>query len=179
MSEEAARDDAEHSPDDAARRMDAVARDVLPALMARLSSSRLGELEVHADGWRVRLRRAPQRGAAAAGAASGSAGAASAEDGPTAARSPGVGYFTPGPKLQVGQVVARGDRLGAVDVLGIEQEVTAPQDGVIGRIHVEAGQAVEYGEDLASISAESALPDEIATVVMAGPDDSDPGPVAD
>nr|MBA3891696.1 hypothetical protein [Gemmatimonadaceae bacterium] len=45
------------SIDAAARtRMDALADDVVPALIARLEASGLGELEVRQGGWRVRLR---------------------------------------------------------------------------------------------------------------------------
>lgn len=43
-----------------------VAKEVLPALIARLASSELGELEVSQAGWRVRLRREPREPAAAA-----------------------------------------------------------------------------------------------------------------
>jgi biotin carboxyl carrier protein len=168
VSDEAATDRVEHSDEDAAARMDVLTREVLPALVARLGSSHLGELEVRADGWRVRLRRAPLRSRVSADGVSGSSRGATDDDGPIEARSPGVGYFIPGPKLQVGQAVGQGDRLGAVDVLGIEQEVTAPRDGIIGRIYVEPGQAVEYGQELAAINAEGALLDAL-----------DEGPVAD
>ena len=33
-------------------------------------------------------------------------------------------------------------------MLGIPQEVIAPSDGILGASLVEAGQAVEYGQDL-------------------------------
>jgi biotin carboxyl carrier protein len=49
--------------------------------------------------------------------------------------------------------VRAGDRLGAVDVLGVPQEVVAPVDGVVGPALVDAGQAVEYGQDLVRIEA--------------------------
>ena len=35
-----------------------------------------------------------------------------------------------------------------MDVLGIQQEVVAPTDGVVGACLVEPGDAVEYGQDL-------------------------------
>ena len=130
--------------------MEALARDVLPALIARLGSSRLGELEVATDAWRVRLRRAP-RESAPTNTDSAAHEQADAEGGPAAARSPGVGYFDPGPRLTVGAAVAAGDRLGTVEVLGVAQEVVSPTDGIIGRVHVEPGQAVEYGQRLATI----------------------------
>ena len=64
------------------------------------------------------------------------------------ARSPAVGYFTPAPDLAVGRSVIAGDLLGSIDVLGIGQEVSAPEDGVIATILAEDGQAVEYGQEL-------------------------------
>ncbi len=41
-----------------------------------------------------------------------------------------------------------GDVLGYVDVLGVRQEVVAPGDGIVARLMAEAGEAVEYGQDL-------------------------------
>jgi biotin carboxyl carrier protein len=43
-----------------------------------------------------------------------------------------------------------------VNVLGIPQEVLAPADGVVGASLVEAGDAVEYGQDLIVIEFASA-----------------------
>ena len=40
-------------------RLEDVTGEVLPALIARLRASRLGELEVRSGGWRIRLRRDP------------------------------------------------------------------------------------------------------------------------
>ena len=172
MSEGAGGDDSERSAEDAAAQMDALTRDVLPALIARLSSSALGELEVRSDGWRVRLRRTPQRTTSASEGVSRATGGGRDDGGATVARSPG-------PKLLVGQAVSRGDPLGAVDVLGIEQEVTAPKDGIIGRIHVEAGQAVEYGEALASINPDGALHDDSIAAGDVVADVMEEGPVSD
>jgi biotin carboxyl carrier protein len=179
VSEGAGGDDSERSAEDAAAQMDALTRDVLPALIARLSSSALGELEVRSGGWRVRLRRTPQRSTSASGGVSRATGSGRTDGGATVARSPGVGYFIPGPNLLVGQAVSRGDPLGAVDVLGIEQEVTVPKDGIIGRIHVEAGQAVEYGEALASINPDGALPGESIAAGDVAADVMESGPVLD
>jgi biotin carboxyl carrier protein len=64
------------------------------------------------------------------------------------ATSPAVGVFQPGPTAKAGSRVRAGDRLGAVDMLGVPQEVVAPVDGIVGATLVEAGQAVEYGQDL-------------------------------
>lgn len=69
-------------------------------------------------------------------------------DGRTVATSPAVGIFQPRPDARAGTKVRAGDRLGSVDVLGIQQEVVAPTDGVVGACLVEPGDAVEYGQDL-------------------------------
>ena len=64
------------------------------------------------------------------------------------ATSPAVGVFQPRAEMKPGTRVRHGERLGAVDMLGIPQEVVAPADGILGASLVEAGQAVEYGQDL-------------------------------
>jgi acetyl-CoA carboxylase biotin carboxyl carrier protein len=50
-----AQPESSHAADHAA--IDRLAAELLPALIARLGSTGLGELEVRQDGWRVRLRR--------------------------------------------------------------------------------------------------------------------------
>jgi acetyl-CoA carboxylase biotin carboxyl carrier protein len=135
--------------------LDAVTDEVLPALIARLRASRLGELEVRTADWRVRLRR-DGRGPTsrpAIGGAGGGAGEGADQLVGSIARSPAVGYFTPAPDLAIGQPVQAGDLLGSIDVLGISQEVIAPSDGIISRVLAEDGQAVEYGQGLADIDA--------------------------
>ena len=64
------------------------------------------------------------------------------------ATSPGVGYFTTRDGIATGSQVRGGDVLGHVDVLGVRQEVVAPGDGIVARLMAEAGEAVEYGQDL-------------------------------
>lgn len=128
-----------------------LADEVLPALIARLRASRLGEIEVRTADWRIRLRR--DTSAIARAAASGVGPAAvgpDALDG-SVARSSAVGYFTPASDLVVGRSVRAGDLLGTIDVLGIVQEVTAPEGGIITAVLAEDGQAVEYGQALAEI----------------------------
>jgi biotin carboxyl carrier protein len=152
-----------------------VADQVLPALIARLSTTELGELEVREGDWRVRLRRDPASplkvtrrtstgGERAAGTArvtggersagsergSGSDLGATSASAPSrlAVRSPAVGYFTPSPALAVAEPVRAGDVLGHVDVLGVPVDVVAQADGRIGRLYAVAGEAVEYGQEL-------------------------------
>jgi acetyl-CoA carboxylase biotin carboxyl carrier protein len=136
------------------RELDALADDVLPALIARLRASGLAELEVRQAGWRVRLRRdlrAPRRAAGTASTATSDGPPPDAVSG--LARSPAVGYFSPVPALRVGRMVQIGDALGSVDMLGIPVEVTAPTSGLVSAVLVEAGEAVEYGQTLAQIEA--------------------------
>jgi biotin carboxyl carrier protein len=56
--------------------------------------------------------------------------------------------FQPRKDLAVGSRVRAGDPLGAVDMLGVAQEVIAPIDGIVGEALVEPGDAVEYGQEL-------------------------------
>lgn len=211
----------ERSRDHAA--IERLARDLLPALVAKLGAGGLGELEVREGEWRIRLRRpAPQgntsrratdrpsraqpgheghghaagsfdahrgsgsRSAGSAGASSAgvpSAGAAStngatpasgaglAPVGPghggpdeqhdrrsessssprATATSPAVGIFQPGSGATPGTRVAAGDRLGIVDMLGVPQELLSPAAGIVGARLAEAGDAVEYGQELVRI----------------------------
>lgn len=159
-----------------------LADQLLPALVARLEASPLGELEVSQDGWRIRLRKPadadPGTERASPGLVPGHVlpdgpahvarspvdssadraprREASAERGERARRfvaSPAVGIFHPHAEATPGRPVRGGDVLGHVEVLGVPQEVIAPFDGVIGRLLVESGQVVEYGEQLMRIEA--------------------------
>jgi len=216
------RDDAARAADHAG--IDRLASTLVPALIAKLGTLNVGELEVHEGDWRIRLRRpagpgfagstygrratdrpsrthpgheqhghapatpephrttraVPSAAAAAtngsggaglaavgpgrttdAAAATGSAGDASGDGtGGTGGRggatlapariatSPAVGVFQPGPRTVAGTRVRAGDRLGVVDMLGVPQEVVAPIDGIVVGVIVDAGTAVEYGQEL-------------------------------
>lgn len=215
-------DGASRAVSEATRRADhagiaRLAERLLPALIAKLGSTELGELEVREGDWHVRLRRpygvvagegrraadkpsrsqpgheghghargAPEghRGARAgsggggggAGAAGGStngtgaarggsgsgSGSASRDGGDGAAdrsrviaTSPAVGIFQPGARGASGTRVRAGDVLGHVDVLGVPQDIQAPADGIVGSTLVEAGMAVEYGQELIRIELTS------------------------
>lgn len=152
MSDDAARRRAPTSDDAPTEALDALADDVLPALIARLRASRLGELEVRTEGWRVRLRREDSPVLDSAGQPTAPAPVEAVLDLPAGiATSPGVGYFGPLPDLAIGRLVQAGDLLGTIDVLGIAQEVVAPMDGIVGQLLAEDGQAVEYGQALVAI----------------------------
>lgn len=91
---------------------------------------------------------APSRGQTGAGRA--------AARGPIAT-SPAVGVFQPGSKAVAGTRIRAGDRLGVVDMLGIPQDVLAPADGMVVGVIVEAGTAVEYGQELVDIETAGAV----------------------
>ena len=168
---------AERSADHAA--MHRLTDELLPALVAKLGATGLGELEVREGAWRVRLRRevgtqSPsgrdkrrgdrgsdrERGGERGGDRErGDAGADRAGHHPiqssstrtdtrTVATSPAVGIYRPRPDLAAGTRVRAGDRIGAVDMLGIAQEVVAPADGIVGASLAQGGDAVEYGQEL-------------------------------
>jgi biotin carboxyl carrier protein len=160
-----------------------LADDLLPALIAKLAASGLGEIEVRESGWKARLRkqagadearrsaaRASAEGHAARGLAPGrpavghgrgsedrdarredSEATAETEPGLVAATSPAVGVYHPRRDLTVGTRVRAGDRIGWVDVLGVQQDVIVPVDGLIGSSLAEAGEAVEYGQGLVQL----------------------------
>jgi biotin carboxyl carrier protein len=67
------------------------------------------------------------------------------------ATSPAVGIYQPRAEARAGTRVRAGDRLGMVDMLGVPQEVVAPTDGLVGASLVEAGEAVEFGQELVVI----------------------------
>jgi acetyl-CoA carboxylase biotin carboxyl carrier protein len=156
---------------------------LVPALVQKLNASGLGELEVREGDWRIRLRRSavstpaaptgrrsdrprlalhapdrdgrPARDATVAADAPTSLVAGDREGRRVLATSPAVGVFRP--SAVVGARLRAGDRIGIVDLLGIPQEVLAPVDGMLGVILVQAGEAVEYGEEIAAVEAD---PDE-------------------
>jgi biotin carboxyl carrier protein len=169
----AARDAAERAADHAA--IDRLSGDLLPALIAKLGATGLGELEVREGTWRVRLRRPTgssgtgstrdrrpgERSPAERGGERPSGDRPSRSPGHhpepsgtvkvdhrSVATSPAVGIYQPRTDLSTGTRVRSGDRLGAVDMLGIAQEVVAPVDGIVGASLVEPGDAVEYGQGL-------------------------------
>ncbi|HEV8281443.1 MAG TPA: biotin/lipoyl-containing protein [Candidatus Limnocylindrales bacterium] len=173
-----ARSKSDRTSDDAADRaadhaaIDRLSDELLPALIAKLGATGLGELEVREGTWRVRLRRPATAGVGSRDRRAGDrtsverSSERSAErpprshhyhaepatslrtDSRNVATSPAVGVYQPRKDLSAGAKVRAGDRLGAVDMLGIAQEVVSPVDGIVGASLVEAGDAVEYGQEL-------------------------------
>ena len=147
-----------------------LADDLLPALVAKLAASGLGEIEVREGAWKARLRKPAGTGRSAVRAGAEPYHAprppaleharaddprprqepaeAEAEDVPLMATSPAVGVFQPRKGLEAGMQVRAGERLGTVDVLGVREEVVSPIDGIIGTSLAESGEPVEYGQGL-------------------------------
>jgi acetyl-CoA carboxylase biotin carboxyl carrier protein len=168
-SADATREAADRAADHAA--IGRLSDELLPALIAKLGATGLGELEVREGTWRVRLRR-PSTASGGRDRRTGDRAASerTTEKGPerpprahphhsepassvrtdsrNVATSPAVGVYQPRKDLTAGARVRAGDRLGAVDMLGIAQEVVSPVDGIVGTSLVEAGDAVEYGQEL-------------------------------
>ena len=172
-----ARSDAERAADHVA--IDGLTERLLPALMAKLSATGLGELEVREGTWRVRLRRPADGGVRDKRASERAARVAAGHHAPPpsalqamtpvgpgrdgtgspgspgerriVATSPAVGIFQVAADKRAGTRVRAGDRLGVVDMLGVPQEVVAPMDGIVGASLSESGDAVEYGQDLVVI----------------------------
>lgn len=145
---------------------------LVPALVARLSTANLGEVEIREGDWHVRVRRPSGAGArrerahrttlpivapsgASTPAQAAAAAAAAADEGPVqaAATSPAVGMFKPG--VAAGTRVRAGDRIAVVDLLGIALDVVAPIDGTIVEVYPQAGDGVEYGEEVALLEADA------------------------
>lgn len=171
MTERLAGGDPEDRGDGTSPDLVVLTEEILPALIARLRASRLGELEIRSDTWRVRLRRdqrTPRRPSRTAG---GDAPDPQDEAGPwpVEACAPAVGYFSPHRGLVVGHAVLAGDVLGSVDVLGVDQEVTAPIGGIVSAVLAERGQAVEYGQPLVEI--DPLTDDEVSAAVEEADDD--------
>ena len=145
---------------------------LVPALIARLGSASLGEVEIHEGDWHLRVRRAaggprrerPHRPAlpivSPSGASAPAVAPSPADPGDPrreAAVSPAVGMFKP--SLPAGSRVRAGDRIAAVDLLGIAIDVVAPIDGTVVEVYPQAGDGVEYGEEVALIEGDRAPAD--------------------
>jgi biotin carboxyl carrier protein len=165
--------------------IDRLTEELLPALIAKLGSTHLGELEVREGDWHIRLRRpygtAPGEGRRSTdkpsrsqpgheghghgraapegyrgGRATGGGEERALDKSRVIATSPAVGIFQPGSRAASGTRVRAGDSLGAVNVLGVPQDVLSPVDGIVGATLVESGVAVEYGQELIRIELAAA-----------------------
>lgn len=141
----------------------------LKKLIDLVEESGISELELTEDGEKVRISRnftsapvqqyapvqysTPQFAAPAAAAAPAISEAPAAEEG-HAVKSPMVGTFyrSPSPDakafVEVGDTVAVGDTLCIIEAMKLLNEIEADKAGVIKKILVDNGQAIEYGEPL-------------------------------
>jgi acetyl-CoA carboxylase biotin carboxyl carrier protein len=158
---------AKASPDDKSHPFDP---ELVRELAGLIAETDLTEIEVEKGDLRIRVARnvtvaAPIAIAAPAAAAPAVAtlpGIVAAEGGvgtagykhPDAVTSPMVGtaYRRPSPEakafVEVGSVVAIGDRLLLIEAMKTFNDIVAPRAGTVTAIFVEDGQPVEYGEQL-------------------------------
>jgi len=140
----------------------------LKKLIDLVEESGISELELTEDGEKVRISRnftasapvqhyAPAHYAAApqtAAPAPVAAVAAPAEEEGHAVKSPMVGTFyrSPSPDAkpfaEVGDTVAVGDTLCIIEAMKLLNEIESDKAGVVKKILVDNGQAIEYGEPL-------------------------------
>ena len=80
--------------------------------------------------------------------------------------SPAVGVFRA--EAAVGARVRAGDRIASVDLLGIGQDVIAPIDGTVVEVFPQAGEAVEYGEEVAAVESDVTVETHGPAVAPAG-----------
>ncbi len=127
----------------------------------------LTELEVEADGQRVRIRKgAPAAPVAAPAAAPAPAAPIAAAPGPAeidpdaelaVVKSPIVGTFyrAPAPNapsfVQAGDTVRTGQTLCIIEAMKMMNNIDCEYEGTVVKIYVENGQAVQYGERLFAI----------------------------
>ncbi len=125
-------------------------------LVRIVQESGVGEIEIEDEGMRVSVRRAEE-----AGGGTGTPLAPLPEPGdPTVeprangsvrVESPMVGVFYRGPEpgappfVEVGDVVASGQTLCLLEAMKLFNELKAEADGRVTAIHVDNGQAVEFG----------------------------------
>lgn len=144
----------------------------LKKLIDLVEESGISELELTEDGEKVRISRnftsngsvqqyapmqynnAPQYAAAPAVAAPVAAVEAPVVEEGHAVKSPMVGTFyrSPSPDaksfVEVGDTVAVGDTLCIIEAMKLLNEIESDKAGVIKKILVDNGQAIEYGEPL-------------------------------
>jgi acetyl-CoA carboxylase biotin carboxyl carrier protein len=141
----------------------------LKKLIDLVEESGISELELTEDGEKVRISRnftanapaqhyanyAPQQYAAPQAAVPVAAvEAAPVADEGHAVKSPMVGTFyrSPSPDaksfVEVGDTVAIGDTLCIIEAMKLLNEIESDKAGVVKKILVDNGQAVEYGEPL-------------------------------
>jgi oxaloacetate decarboxylase alpha subunit len=128
-------------------------------LVRIVQESGVAEVEIEDAGMRVSVRRSeetplPVAALAAAGTAAVEEGvaAAPARDGIVRVESPMVGTFYRAPEpgapayVEVGDPVGVGQTLCILEAMKLMNEVKSDSDAIVRAIHVENGQAVEFGQ---------------------------------
>lgn len=139
-------------------------QDLIRQLAELLDETKLTEIELERDDFRVRVARqitieapvhaAPRAEAAAPVQPAAATAAADPSGHPGAVPSPMVGtaYRAPEPGarnfVEVGDTVAAGDTLMIIEAMKTMNHIPAPQAGRVTAVLVEDGQPVEYGEPL-------------------------------
>ena len=153
---------ARHSRDSALiADVDAERGERIRELVKIVQESGVGEIEIEDDGMRVSVRRAddpvgsiamPVTANAESDVGDLASVATASPDGISRIESPMVGVFyrapTPGAPafVDVGDTVVPGQVLCILEAMKLFNELKAENTGVVRSIHVENGQAVEYGE---------------------------------
>ena len=133
--------------------------DELGDLLRVVANSDVEELEVEHEGGRLLIRRDLGGVGAGASSSSGVRAEAEAEAAPASftVTAPMVGVFrrAAGRDAQVdeGDHVAAGQAVGAVESMRILNRVQSERAGVVERVLVQDGQAVEYGQPLLVLRA--------------------------
>ena len=141
-----------------------ISEELLPALIARLSASTLGELEIREANWRIRLSRdavpdaapgAPGRPDVASGersrSPSSAAGTATSGPGRTTAASPGSGPASAAPAVS-GTAGSAAPTAGQSRTAALRRAVTSPAVGYYTpRTGLTVGQALHAGDVLGTV----------------------------
>jgi acetyl-CoA carboxylase biotin carboxyl carrier protein len=129
--------------------------DEVRRVLEHVRASDATEVEVAADGFRLRLARRPGRTGAAVETRAVTSVDRSVDGIPLVAPLTGVFYHaaTPGapPFVSVGDVVAAGAVVGLIETMKIFNEVLAERGGRIAAILAESGQLVHAGDALMTI----------------------------
>lgn len=127
---------------------------LLDDLIRLAQSSVATTIEVSADSFSLSVTREAVSEGVTTSSSSGvpAAGPAIAPVSVQRVHAPAVGIFSATRICAVGDRVARGDVLGAVQTLGHIAEIVAPADGTITEVLVSAGVPVEYGQPLFAIT---------------------------
>jgi acetyl-CoA carboxylase biotin carboxyl carrier protein len=136
-----------------------VDEDIVRALARLLDETRLTEIEIEREGFRVRVARQPSYPSSAPEierpvAVAVGAGASDPAQHPGVVVSPMVGtaYRAPEPGAkpfcEIGSLVKAGDTLLVIEAMKTFNQIPAPRAGTVGQILFEDAQPVEFGEPL-------------------------------